>query len=152
MAPRGWAAPPLPSSRSAAIVRGMTRRGVHLIAAALALVLSAQVVTATACEMACLLGIGSPATTASDSAADCHAADVPHDGPRLDGSASGCQHAASLNPVPGERVRSGIEMPAPGIATAVQTPGVAFLHEHSFGELTNDPPGSPRVLSLPLRL
>ena len=143
----------MPSPRCAAIVKGMTRRAVHLIATALALVLSAQVVTATACEMACLLGLSdSPATTASDNAVDCHTADAPHDGPRVDGNATGCQHEASLDPVPGERVRSGIEMPTPGITTAITTPGLVVLHNHSSGELTNDPPGSPRGLSLPLRL
>ena len=130
----------------------MTPRAVHIIATALAFVLSAQVATATACEVACLLGLpDSSARTASDNTANCHATDVPHDVVRVDGNATGCQHAANVNPVPGERVRSEPETPSPGITNLIETPGLVVLHYHSSGELTNDPPGSPRGLSLPLR-
>ena len=145
--------PSLPSFRRVAIVRAMPRRALHLIATVLALVLSAQVATATACEVACLLGLpDSSARTVSDSTADCHATDAPYDGARVDGNATGCQHAVNVNPVPAERVRSEIKALSPGITSLIETSDVVFLHDHSSGALTNDPPGSHRGRSGPLRL
>ena len=136
-----------------AIVRVVTRRAVHLIATALALVLSAQVATVTVCEVVCLLGIpDSSASDVADNAADCHATDTRDAGVRVDGNATGCEHAASLNPAPAQRIRSGIEMPAPAIEIAGATSVAVSLRGHSFPEFPTAPPGSPRGLSLPLRL